>query len=82
MGRIKVEVEELVGRATSGKEEEKVLVSVRPKTGGGKVGVCWTDSGVSETLLAERDWQRIREKCPSLKLRKNMIKFRPYMGLQ
>ena len=79
LGRIQVEIEEPVGRAATERKEEKVLVSVRPRTGRGKVGVSWTaDSGVSKTLLAETDWLRMKKKSPNLKLRKNMIKFRPY----
>ena len=78
-----MEIEEQVGRAVTERKEEKVLVSVRPRTGRGKVGVRWTaDSGVAKTLLAETDWLRMKEKSPNMKLRKNMIKFRPYMGLQ
>ena len=57
----------------------KVHVSVRPRQGGEKTGVWWTaDSGVRRTLLAERDWLRLQEKNPDLKLKRNHVEFRPY----
>ena len=76
-GRISEEV--TVNRVGAGGKEEKVLVSIRARVGGAKLGVRWTaDSGVSRSLLSEEDWSRWKAKNPALKLRENRTNFRPY----
>ena len=54
MGRIAEEV--AVNRAVTDGKEEKVLVSIRARTGGVKLGMSWTaDSGVTRSLVSEKD---------------------------
>ena len=61
------------------KKEGKVSVSVRPRKGGVKIEAKWTaDSGVSKSLLREEEWEKMKNKNSSLKLKKNKINFRPY----
>ena len=73
------EVEVTVGRAATEEMEEKVQVSIRPRSGGAKQGVIWTaDSGVSKSLVSEKDWNKLTTKSSKLRLMKNRINFRPY----
>ena len=71
LGRISEEV--TVNRVGAG-GKEKVLVSIRARAGGAKLGLRWTaDSGVNRSLLSEEDWSRWKAKNPALKLRENRI---------
>ena len=83
LGRIveDVAVSTIIGREADQEQtsEAKVHVSVRPRQGGGKAGMWWTaDSGVKRTLLAEKDWGRLKVKNPNLRLKRNHLDFRPY----
>ena len=64
---------------TEKRNEQKANVSFRARKGGVKIQTKWTvDSGVSKTLLAEEDWEKLKSKNSSIKLKKNRIKFKPY----
>ena len=77
LGRIGEEV--VVRRAKTGGTEEEVLVSIRPGEGGNKAGLRWiADSGVNRSLVSEEHWNKLKDRNPSLKLRKTKINFRPY----
>ena len=58
-------------------KEQKAKVSFRARKGGVKIQTEWTiDSGVTKTLLAEQDWEKLTRKNASIRLRKNKIKFK------
>ena len=61
-------------------ETDMVTVSARPRHGGIRLEIQWTpDSGVNRSLLAERDWVKLKEKNPSIQLTHfSKVKFRPY----
>ena len=52
-------------------KEAMVEVAVRPRKGGSFQNIQWlADSGVRRTLLAETDWNRVKEINPQMKLKK------------
>ena len=62
-----------------GEVEEMVQVAIRPRRGGKFEGVSWLpDSGVKRTLLAEEDWEKLKQQNSDTKLRKNNVVFSPY----
>ena len=64
---------------TEKRKEQKANVSFQARNGGVKIQTQWTiDSGVTKTLLAEEDWEKLKTKNGSIKLKKNRIKFKPY----
>jgi hypothetical protein len=61
------------------RKDVKVQVKIRPKLGGAQTAVNWlADSGVSRTLLAEADWNRIKQENPTARLKRNKVHFTPY----
>ena len=63
----------------SGEKDLKVKVTVKPRRGGDKQEVVWTaDTGVLRTLLAERDWDKLKKKNENMQLKKAKTVFRPY----
>ena len=61
------------------RKDVKVQVKIRPKLGGAQTAVNWlADSGVSSTLLAEVDWNRIKQENPTARLKRNKVNFTPY----
>ena len=60
-------------------KEPKVEVKICPKLGDTNIALQWlADSWVRRTLLAETDWNRLKKKNPSTRLKSNNIKFTPY----
>ena len=73
-------VTEVVARSSQGvMAEPKVCVSVRARGGNEYLDFKWLpDSGVCRTLITEKHWKRLLAINPSMKLKKNKVKFTPY----